>query len=201
MFSSPASVESKYGKSMKESCERVTASGSSRIDPASQGLNIGQIYWFGEENQSTNVENITRKLGQRKKNWTKVFIALTTLYWLGPVYYNPGILQMCPHFWIKISNANVFVKRNWQKKAVYKSQQQAPFIDPTQLGQACPTNRGLSSKNFIPKKSWKLLCSLRQHGFNSLKVLVQCKNYIKAYNGRKCGPSIIICIKADLQKA
>ena len=105
MFSSPASVESKYGKSMKESCERVTASGSSRIDPASQGLNIGQIYWFGEENQSTNVENITRKLGQRKKNWTKVFIALYidwALFTIIQEYYkcvhifgSKYLIQMC----------------------------------------------------------------------------------------------------------
>ena len=41
MFSSPATVESKYGKSMKESCERVTAS-SSPIDPTSEGVNMRQ---------------------------------------------------------------------------------------------------------------------------------------------------------------
>ena len=100
---------------------------------------------------------------------------------------------------------HVFVKRNWQKKAVYKSQQQAPFIDPTQLGQACPPNRGLSSQNSIPKNLEKFCALLDNVGLIAKKYLCNVKITFKANSTskeRKCGPFIIIiCIKADLQKA
>ena len=99
---------------------------------------------FIDSGKKTKARKQNKKTGREEKK-TGQKSTLHWLYWLGLVYFHPGISKTYTFFGSNYLS-HVFVERNWWKKAVYKSQQQAPFIDPTQLGQTCPPNRGLSSQ-------------------------------------------------------